>query len=552
MVISVSRIHRLLFSMMFCLMTAGTNSVPAGEIEFVDATVDLGIDFVHQNGATPEKRLPETYGPGGTLLDFDSDGDQDLYLINSGDLLKGRGDAINRLYRNDGTRFVDVTSAAGVPGREFGMGAVSGDYDNDGDQDLYLTNWGEDILYRNGGDGTFTEVTRQVGLGNSQWSSSAAFLDYDSDGWLDLFVTNYVDFTLENHPWCGHPVLRLRFYCDPGEYSPTRDILYRNEGDGTFTDVSEEAGIIHAGNGLGVHCWDYDNDGDQDVYVTNDMNPNFFYENQGDGYFDEIGLISGAALSADGIPMAGMGVDSADYDNDGDLDLFVTNYQLENNTLYRNDGMIFSEVSFSAGIGGISLNYLGFGTGFLDYDNDGWLDLFVSNGHVHDNIEEYDEMVTFAQKPQMFHNEEGKYVERSRELGRPFDENYVGRGASFGDLDLDGDVDIVMMGSGCPVKVLRNDGGNAGNWLQVLLEGRRSNRDGIGAKIYVQTGDWRRFQQVKAGTGYQSCSQKAPFFGLADAARVDRLEIHWPSGVVQVQEKVPVNQILRLVEPEMP
>jgi len=518
----------------------------------VDVTKALGIDFVHQNGVTPEKRLPETYGSGGALLDFDDDGDQDAYLINSGDLLKGRGEAINRLYRNDGVRFVDVTQAAGVPGREFGMGAMAGDYDNDGDQDIYVTNWGEDILYRNEGDGTFTEVTHQAGLGNPQWGSSAAFFDYDNDGWLDLFVVNYVDFTIENHPWCGHPVLKLRFYCDPRQHNPTRDILYRNNGDGTFIDVSEEAGIVHAGNGLGVHCWDYEDDGDMDVYVTNDMNPNFFYENQGDGYFEEIGLFSGAALSADGASMAGMGVDSGDYDNDGDLDLFVTNYQLENNTLYRNDGMIFSEVSFSAGIGETSLNYLGFGTGFLDYDNDGWLDLFITNGHVHDNIEEYDEIVTYAQKPQMFRNEAGKYVERSQELGQPFGEYYVGRGASFGDLDLDGDVDIVVMSSGCPVKVLRNDGGNARSWLQVRLEGRRSNRDGIGAKVYVQAGDWRGFQQVKAGTGYQSCSQKAPFFGLADATRVDRLEIRWPSGQVQVLENVPVNQILRVVEPEIP
>ena len=552
MPVSIYRIHNLLFWIPLCLLVMGANSIPAGEIEFVDATADLGIDFVHQNGVSPEKRLPETYGSGGGLFDFDGDGDLDIYLMNSGDLLKGRGDALNRLYRNDGMRFVDVTQAAGVPGREYGMGAVAADYDNDGDQDLYLTNWGEDILYRNEGNGTFTEVTRQAGLGNPQWGSSAAFFDYDSDGWLDLFVVNYVDFAIEDHPWCGHPVLKLRFYCDPLQYNPTRDILYHNNGDGTFTDVSEQAGIVHAANGLGVHCWDYDDDGDQDVYVTNDMNPNFFYENQGDGLFDEIGLISGAALSADGISMAGMGVDSGDYDNDGDLDLFVTNYQLENNTLYRNDGMIFSEVSFSAGIGEVSLNYLGFGTGFLDYDNDGWLDLFVTNGHVHDNIEEFDEIVTYAQRPQMFHNEEGRYVERSRELGQPFDELHVGRGASFGDLDLDGDIDIVMMSSGFPVKVLRNDGGNARNWLQVQLEGRLSNRDGIGAKIYVQAGDWRGFQQVKAGTGYQTCSQKAPFFGLADRTLVDRLEVHWPSGTVQVQENIPANQVLRMVEPETP
>ena len=516
----------------------------------MDATAELGIDFVHHNGLSPERRLPETYGAGGALLDYDGDGDLDIYLVDGGDLIRGRGTSINRLYRNDGAVFTDVTAVAGVPGGGFGMGAVAADYDNDGDVDLYLTNWGEDILYRNEGDGSFSDVTRRAGIDNPQWGSSAAFLDYDNDGWLDLIVANYVDFTVENHPWCGHPVLKLRFYCDPKEHEPLRDILYRNEGDGSFSDVSEEAGITFAGNGLGAHCWDYDGDGDMDIYVANDMNPNFFYENQGTGRFEEIGLLSGAALSADGLPMAGMGVDSGDYDNDGDLDLFVTNYQLENNTLYRNDGMVFTEVSFSSGIGEISLNYLGFGTGFFDYDNDGWQDLFITNGHVHDNIEKFDAIVTYAQKPQLFRNERGRYVDRSWEMGQPFEEGYVGRGAMFGDLDGDGDLDIVETGSGYPAKVLRNDGGNAKHWLQVELEGRVSNRDGIGAKVYVEVAGQRSFREVKAGVGYQSSSQTAPFFGLGEAERADRVEVVWPSGIRQVVDGVAADQILELVEPE--
>ena len=535
-----------------CLGLSNRGDGLAQTVQFVDVTADLGIYFVHQNGASQEKRLPEAYGSGGALFDYDGDGDLDLYLVNSGDLIKGRGNAINRLYRNDGQRFTDVTAEAGVPGREFGMGVVAGDYDNDGDADLYLTNWGEDILYRNEGDGRFTDVTQQAGLGNEQWGSSAAFLDYDDDGDLDLFVVNYVDFTIDNHPWCGHPTLKMRFYCDPHQHQPTQDILYRNEGDGRFTDASKEAGIVHKGNGLGVVCWDYDDDGDQDVYVTNDMDANFLYENQGSGYFEEIGLFSGTALSADGASLAGMGVDTGDYDNDGDLDLFVTNYQLENNTLYRNDGFMFSEVSFQMGIGEISLNHLSFGTGFLDYDNDGWQDLFITNGHVHDNIEEYDEQVTYAQKAQMFHNEQGRYVERSAELGSAFIPDYVGRGAAFGDYDRDGDMDIVVMSLGRSVAVLRNDGGNARNWLQVDVQGTKSNRDGIGTKVYLQAGALRGFQQVKAGSGYQSSSQKALLFGLGDREQADRLEIRWPSGKVQVLENVAANQILAVVEPHDP
>ena len=535
--------------LMVCLLVCAEGAL-GGEIEFVDASAALGIDFVHHNGASQAKRLPETYGSGGAFFDYDGDGDLDLYLIDGGDLVKGRGHHINRLYRNDGERFTDVTLAAGVPGRAFGMGAVAADYDNDGDADLYLTNWGADVFYRNNGDGTFAEATQEVGLGNLRWGTSAAFFDYDNDGWLDLFVVNYVDFTLETDPWCGHRALDLRFYCDPREYEPFPDILYLNNGDGTFTDVSVEAGITHPANGLGVLCWDYDDDGDQDVYVANDMDPNFLYENQGDGTFEEIGLFSGMALNADGLSMAGMGVDVGDYDNDWDLDLFVTNYQLENNNLYRNDEGIFTEVSFSAGIGEISLNYLGFGTGFVDYDNDGWQDLFIANGHVHDNIEQFDAIVTYAQKPQMFRNEQGRFAERSRELGKPFAVDHVGRGAAFGDYDRDGDVDIAMMSSGRRVQMLRNDGGSARNWLQIELEGRRSNRDGIGARVYVQAGELQNYQQVRAGSSYQSCSQKALHFGLGSEERVERVEIGWPSGALQVLEDVAVNQFLRVVEPE--
>ncbi len=522
----------------------GSNS---RSVRFVDVTQAVGIDFVHYNGVSEEKRLPETDGSGAAFFDYDGDGDFDLYLVNSGDLISGRGPWENKLYRNDGVLFSDQTQVTKTGGREYGMGVVAADYDNDGDQDMYLTNWGPDMLYRNDGE-LFVDGTDRAGLGNDAWGSSAAFFDYDNDGDLDLFVVNYVDFSLDTHKWCGHGALGLRFYCDPRQHNPTLDLLYENQGDGTFREIGSEIGIIEKGNGLGVACWDYDGDGDQDVYVANDMEPNFLYENQGDGTFAELGLLSGTALSADGASQAGMGVDTGDYDADGDLDLFVTNYQLENNALYRNDGLVFTEASFLTGIGEISLNYLGFGTLFFDYDNDSWLDLFVANGHVHDNIEEYDKIVTYAQRAQLFKNEGGAFREVTAMAGPAFAVDYVGRGVAHGDYDSDGDLDLVLNNSGQRAALLRNDGGNGGNWLQVTLRGNRSNRDGIGAVVHVEMGPTQRMQQVKAGSGYQSSSPAALFFGLGEAKRVDRMRIYWPSGLEQIVEDIEANQAISVVE----
>ena len=525
--------------------------VYGAEVSFVDVTQDLAIDFIHRSGISEEKRLPETDGAGVALFDYDDDGDLDLYLVNSGDLITGRGTAHNALYRNNGgVNFSSVGAEAGVLGRAYGMGVLAGDYDNDGDADLYLTNLGADQLYRNEADGSFSDATKMAGLGDIGWGSSSAYLDYDNDGDLDLFVSVYLEFELALHPWCGRRDMGLRFYCDPRQFKPTRDLLYRNEADGTFTAVADSAGIDQKGNGLGVVCGDYDLDGDADIYVANDMTPNFYYENQGNGRFADMGLLSGTAFSADGTAQAGMGVDAGDYDRDGDLDLFVTNYQLENNSLYRNDGMMFSEVSFATGIGDISLNYLGFGTGFLDYDNDGWLDLFVANGHVHDNIEQYDDLVTYAQRAQIFHNERGvRFKEQTQQLGPALAVDYVGRGSAFGDYDADGDMDIVLMSSARPVALWRNDGGNKNNWLGVVLQGTRSNHEGVGAKVYIDVGTQRLLHEVKLGGGYLSTSAKDPLFGLGQAKKAERLEIHWPSGQVQTFEAVEANQIVRAVEP---
>ncbi|MEE2833600.1 MAG: CRTAC1 family protein [Candidatus Latescibacterota bacterium] len=531
------------------LPTGAAAEPPA--LRFFDATAEAGIDFVHTNGASREKRLPETDGSGVAFLDADGDGRQDLYFVNSGHMDKGRQGADNRLYRSVGDgHFQAVTGAGGAPGDAYGMGVLAGDPDNDGDTDLYLTAWGEDQFFRNDSRGGFVDATGPAELGNSRWSSSAAYLDYDSDGDLDLFVTNYVRFDLATHPWCGRRDMDMRFYCDPRQYEPETDGLYRNEGDGTFTDVSVEAGINGRGNGLGVVSGDFDDDGRADVYVANDMSPNFLYRNRGDGTFSEEGMLSGTALSADGASQAGMGVDAADFDRDGDLDIVVTNYQLENNTLYLNDDPFFDEVSFNSGIGEVSLNYLGFGVGFFDWDNDGWLDLFVTNGHVHDNIERYDPIVTYPQRAQVFRNlGDRKFVDITDELGAALQKSYVGRGLAFADYDDDGDIDVAVSPSGGPALLLRNDGGNSMAWLRVRLRGTTSNRDAVGAKVWLYAGGTTQFHQVRAGTGYQSTSELTVHFGLGVATGADSLWVEWPSGTRQRFGPQTARRTLLITEP---
>ena len=509
----------------------GADTEPTAS-QFTDVAAASGVDFVHTNGATDDKRLPETDGSGVAFLDADGDGRQDLYFVNSGHMEGGRQGADNHLYHSVGEgRFERVPDAGGARGDAYGMGVLAGDPDNDGDADLYLTTWGRDQFYRDEGDAGFVDVTRSAGLGSTAWGSSATYLDFDNDGDLDLFVANYVGFELGTHPWCGRRDMDMRFYCDPRQYEPTTDLLYRNEGNGGFIDISAAAGISGRGNGLGVISGDFDGDGRADLYVANDMSPNFLYRNRGNGTFSENGMLSGTALSADGASQAGMGVDAGDYDRDGDLDIVVTNYQLENNTLYRNDGSYFTEASFNSGLGQVSLNYLGFGVGFFDWDNDTWLDLFVANGHVHDNIESYDPMVTYPQRAQVFRNlGAGKFVDVSDDLGPAMQERYVGRGVAFADYDEDGDVDVALSSSGQPSVLLRNDGGNAGAWLRVHLQGTMSNRDGVGAWIRLHVGDDVQFHQVRAGTGYQSTSELTAHFGLGTAAGADSLWIEWPSG----------------------
>lgn len=517
-------------------------------LRLTDVTQAAGIAFTHDNGISEEKRLPETDGSGVAFFDADGDGRADLYFVNSGHMTEGRRGADNELYLNRGEgQFGLAENAAGAAGSAYGMGVLTGDADNDGDADLYLTAWGADQFYRNE-EGRFVDRTAETGLGNRQWGSSAAWLDADNDGDLDILVSNYVVFDPASHPWCGRRDMNMRFFCDPRQYEPTRDLLYDNDGTGRFIETGQTVGIDQQGNGLGVIAVDFDADGWLDVYVANDMTPNFHYRNNGDGTFVEEGMFSGTALSADGASQAGMGVDAADYDQDGDIDLVVTNYQLENNALYRNDGSYFSDASFPAGVGEVSLNYLGFGIGFFDIDNDSWLDLFVANGHVHDNIEQYDPLVTYPQRAQVLINRAGAYVDESDSLGPALAQKHVGRGSAFADYDQDGDVDVVMTSSGGPAVLLRNDS-QQGQWLRARLRGTASNRDAVGATLWAHTEKAVLFHQIRGGSGYQSTSEAVVHFGLGAATQVDSLIVRWPSGTWQRLGQQAAGQTLELTEP---
>ncbi|HID94786.1 MAG TPA: CRTAC1 family protein, partial [Candidatus Latescibacteria bacterium] len=456
------------------------------------------------------------------------------------------------LYRNNGDgTFTDVTREAGVGDTSFGMGASAADYDNDGFIDIYVTNFGPNILYRNNGDGTFTDVTEAAGVGDDGLGVSSAFFDYNNDGYLDLYVANYVDSPVKKNKWCGRGSIGL--YCSPDEFDGRSDVLYRNNGDGTFTDITKKAGLYTtAGRGLGVVCGDYDNDGDIDIYVANDRTPNFLYRNNGDGTFTDVALFSGVAFNEDGMAEAGMGVDFGDYDNDGDLDIIVINFLHESNTLYRNQGgSFFTDVTFQVGLGKESFPYTAFGTNFFDYDNDGDQDIFCANGHVDPNISLIDRSSSYPQMNQLFRNNgDGTFTEVSLDSGDYFLVKEVSRGAAFGDYDNDGDVDIYVVNSNQRATLLRNEGGNQNNWLMIKMVGRKSNRDGIGARIKVWSGSTFQMDEVKSGSSYASQNDLRMHFGLGKRDKAELIEIRWPSGTLQRLKDVPANQILTVVEPD--
>jgi enediyne biosynthesis protein E4 len=514
----------------------GAPASGATGLRFEDATLAAGLRFRHVNGASGSKFMLETLGSGVCVFDYDGDGRQDIFFVQSGRLPGFTSSTPPRsaLFRNlGGGRFQDVTVSAGLGGPDrYGFGCTAADVDGDGDRDLYVTYYGPNVLYRNNGDGTFTDVTEHAGVGCPLWSTSAAFADADGDGDLDLYVANYVDFRLENNLYCGENRPGYRTVCHPKNFDSQPDRLYLNRGDGTFEDASTRAGIVdRTGKGLGVVWGDYDDDGDEDIYVANDDTPNFLWRNRGDGTFEEVGMLAGVALSEDGLPQAGMGTDMADYDNDGRLDLFVTNLAEETNELYHNEGGgSFSDRTFVSGLGPPSILKLGFGTFFFDPDNDGNPDLFVANGHIIDNIALYSDTITFEMEADLYRGDgHGRFERVTPGPGEPFLKRYVGRGAVPFDYDDDGDEDIVLTQNDRPAVLMKNLGTNPpGHWVTITLEGVPPNRDAIGAVVRLEAGGGSQMRYARTGFSYLSQGDRRLHFGLGRAASIDRVRVRWP------------------------
>ena len=522
-------------------------------VVFTEVSKASGVTFRHEDGRSYKKYFVETLGSGVVLFDYDNDGNVDIYLVNGThlDILnKKDGVAMNRLYRNDGAgSFVDVTERSGVGDRGYGVGACVGDYDNDGWLDVYVTNFGPNVLYRNNGDGTFTDRTAAAGVGVDAWSAGCAFADVDADGDLDLYVANYVDFAVETHTPCR--VNGILVYCSPRTYDGVKDVFFRNRGDGTFVEDTRQAGFENfAGRGLGVTFGDYDADGDVDLYVANDADANFFYTNDGSGRFQEQSQFVGVALSEHGLVENGMGVAFGDYDNDTWLDIVVTNFQHQTNTVYQSDGgEFFTDRTYASGTGDKSLPYLAWGVNFFDFDHDGFQDIFVANGHIHDNVQLVDTSTTYGQRNHLFWNEgEGKFREVTETSGTGFALERSSRGSAVGDLDNDGDLDLVISNVGEVVDVLRNDGGDrSGNWINLKLVGTLSNRAAIGTRVHLKAGSDYQVREVRSGSSYLSQNDLRLHFGVGRHERVE-LEIRWQLGEVQHFSEVPVNRFLKIVE----
>ena len=535
------------------LLTAQSRGArPAWAPLFADVTTKAGIDFVHKSGASPEKYMVETFGSGVAWIDYDNDGFPDLYFIN------GAPGTANALYHNnkDGT-FTDVTTRAGVGAntgvnaKSYKTGVAVGDYDNDGYLDLYVTAFGPNILFRNNGDGTFRDVTAAAGVAGppTEWSTSTGFFDYDRDGRLDLYVVNYLDYRLEENLYCGLRKEGYRMYCHPTQFDGMADRLYHNNGDGTFTDVSKRAGIANpAGKGLGVTFCDYDRDGDTDIYVANDTVRNFLYRNNGDGTFTDVAYAAGVGFDPNGKPQAGMGVDCADYDGNGYPDIFVTNFSEELNALYKNlgDGT-FEDVSSRVGMDSAFLP-LGFGTKLFDFDNDGDLDIHITNGHVIDNVKLFQPNLSYAQKDLLFENIGGKFRDISAQAGPALQTLRVGRGLAVADFDNDGYPDVVISSLGQRPALLRNLGARAGNWIMIRAKGKKSNGFGLGATVKLQTSAGTEVGEINNVASYLSSNDIRLHFGVGQAKIIQQIEVLWPSGTRQVLKDVPVNQILLIEE----
>ena len=540
----------------FALLVLINGAAVAKRVEFVGVTKEAGIHFKHHDGRSGHRYFIEPLGAGAAFLDYNKDGFQDIYFVNGADL-PGMNSAKlprNTLYRNDGDgSFTDVTETTETGDTSYGMGCTVGDYDNDGFPDLYVTNFGANALYHNNGDGTFTDVTAQTGTGDTRWGTGCAFADYDNDGFLDLYVANYTKYTTESDKVCMSKGVRV--YCDPRRYEGESDILYHNNGDGTFTDVTGCTGFAEAtGRGLGVAFADYDSDGDADLYITNDADQNFLYRNNGDGTFADVSLIAGVGFSAGGEAENSMGVDFGDYNNDGHPDVIVTNFQGQTNTLYHNEGNgLFSDVSYASQIGLISLPYLAWGVNFLDYDNDGYQDLFIANGHLHDNVQAFDPLGFYEQPNLLFQNNRNSTfdeigVSATEQNGSLPTQEKVSRGTAVADYDNDGDLDLLVTNLNAAPDLLRNDGETQGAWITLKLVGTYGNRNAIGARIKVTTEKVIQIREVRSSSSYLSQNDMRLHFGLGRHQQADLIEVRWPSGLHEKLEDVQPNQILTLIE----
>jgi len=555
---SIHLSHRFRF-LRVSLLTGGLGMIllsplaTEARIVLRQVTEESGITFTHTDGGSGRRYIMETVSAGLAVFDYDNDGDSDIYFLNGAPLQGTTTDTRprNALYRNEGQwRFTEVTDTAGVGDIGYGLGVTVGDYDNDGDADLYLNNYGPNVLYRNEGNGRFTDVTESAGVGNGdQVGAGTCFLDIEGDGDLDLYVSNYLAFQYDQHVAMaskGFPV-----YANPRFYRPLPDTLYRNNGNGTFTDVSQASGIAaHAGWGMGIVCADYDNDRDTDVFIGNDVAENFLFENNGSGVFEEVGLMSGTAYDLHGDEQGSMGVDCGDFDNDGFLDFYVTSYQKQLASLYRNLGAgRFEDVTLKTGAGVGTLPKVTWGNGFVDFDNDGLRDIFIACGHLQDNVEKYDGTTTYFERNILLANTgTGGFVDVTDSSGEGMQVVLSSRGAAFDDLDNDGDMDVVLLNSRREPTLLRNDSPDQGHWLQVRLQGRRTNRGGVGAHVVLQAGDLRLLDEVHSGRSYQSHFGSCLHFGLGSHEKIDHLEVHWIGGGMDVFEKLDVDQRITLTE----